>query len=111
MRTRTLATALGALSVFAVSTAWAQQGGGFDASFNAFGSGGGRASGNGFAVESGIGQAMAGMSTDGTYALEVGIINGAEGGPSPSPTASPTAPPTPGPYRMFGPQVAKDGIN
>ena len=111
MRITILAATLGVLSVLAVSTVWAQQGGGFDASFNAFDSGGGTSTGAGFVVQAGIGQPVAGTSSDGTYSLDAGVIPGSAGQTGATPTTSPTAVPSVGPYKMFGPQVAKDGVN
>lgn len=111
MKVTALAATLGVLSVLAVSTVWAQQGGGFNASFNAFDSGGGTSTGAGFVLQSGVGQPVAGNSADGTYSLDAGVISGSAGQVSASPTTSPTAVPSVGPYKLFGPHVSKDGVN
>jgi len=109
---RTLVVALGlaVLSVLAVSAAFAQTGGGFDATFNTFDSGGGTTTGGNYVLQTGAGQPIAGTSGEGGYALDAGVLSGSTGavtGPSPTPT------PVPGdlPFKRFGPQVAKDGVN
>jgi hypothetical protein len=105
-----IALGLAALSVLAVSAAFAQTGGGFDATFNTFDSGGGTTAGGNYVLQTAAGQPIAGTSGEGGYALDAGVLSGSTGavtGPSPTPT------PTPGdlPFKRFGPQVAKDGVN
>ena len=105
---RTLAVGLAVLSVLAASVAFAQTGGEFDASFNTFDSGGGTASGGNYVLQTGAGQPIAGTSGQGGYALDAGILSGSAGA-----AATPTTTPVPGdlPFKRFGPQVAKDGVN
>lgn len=98
-----------------VSTALAQSGGGYDASFNAITAGGGTAAGGSYVLQSSVGQPVSGSVSGGTYGLEIGVLAGTTGSPvvPVTPTATPTATPPPGdlPFKRFGPQVAKDGVN
>ena len=107
VRTRWLAIALAVLSVFAAGTVWAQTGGSYDAHVNVFDSGGGRANGGSYVLQSAVGQPIAGGSGGSSYSLNAGIITGgaAAAGASPSPV------PSVGPYKRVAPQVAKDGVN
>ena len=107
---RTLALGLAVLSVLAASVAFAQTGGGFDATFNTFDSGGGTTSGANYVLQTAAGQPIAGTSGEAGYALDAGILSGSAGAvTSPSPT--PTPPPGDLPFKRYGPQVAKDGVN
>lgn len=107
---------LGASAVIAVTTVWAQSGGGYDASFATFDTGGQTVSGGSYVLQVAAGQPIAGTSGGGGYSVDVGVLAGGEGAAAPggSPTASPTASPSPsatvGPYKRYGPQVSKDGV-
>ena len=101
---------LGAAALAAVTTVWAQSGGGYDASFTTFDAGGQTASGGSYVLQVAAGQPIAGTSSGGAYSLDVGVLAGGVGaaGPGASPSPSPSA--TVGPYKRYGPQVAKDGV-
>ena len=104
---------LGLSAVAAVTTVWAQSGGSYDASFTTFDAGGQTASGGSYVLQSAAGQPIAGSSSGGSYTLDAGVMAGgvgAAGAGSPTPTASPSPGATVGPYKRFGPQVAKDGV-
>jgi hypothetical protein len=110
--TRWLALALLVGSLAAVGTVWAQSGGTFDAHVNVFDSGGGKAQGGSYVLQSAAGQPAAGGSGAGGYSLNAGIITGGvAAAASPSPTVSPSPVPSVGPYKGFAPQVASDGVN
>jgi hypothetical protein len=112
--TRIVALALAALSVLAASAVWAQSGGGYDAHVNVFDSGGGRADGGDYVLQSAAGQPAAGISGAGGYAVNAGIVNGLEASdsaPSATPSATVTASPSPGAYQQYLPHLAKDGLN
>ncbi|MGE0598934.1 MAG: hypothetical protein AB7J35_03800 [Dehalococcoidia bacterium] len=112
---------LAVAALAAVTTVWAQTGGGYDASYNGVSDGGQTMSGGGYLLQTSAGQAMAGNSSSGnTYSLDMGVLAGGSGNaavptasPSPSASASPSASVTPSgtpyPYKGYGPQVAKDG--
>ncbi|MEO6044621.1 MAG: hypothetical protein ABIQ47_11965 [Tepidiformaceae bacterium] len=105
---------LGASALVAVTTVWAQTGGSYDASFTALTGGGQTVSGGSYVLQTGVGQPIAGTSGGGSYSLDIGVLAGGSGaaGPGGSPTASPSPSPsaTVGPFKRFGPQVAKDGV-
>ncbi len=107
---------LGLSAVAAVTTVWAQSGGSYDASITTFDAGGETVSGGSYVLQSAIGQPIAGSSSGGSYVVDAGVLAAVSGAASVggSPTASPTASPSPGatvgPYKRFGPQVAKDGV-
>ena len=103
---------LGASALVAVTTVWAQTGGSYDASFTALTGGGQTVSGGSYVLQTGVGQPMAGTSSGGSYSLDAGVLAGGVGaaGPGGSPTASPSPSATTGPFKRFGPQVAKDGV-
>lgn len=104
---------LGASAVAAVTTVWAQSGGSYDASYTTFDSAGQTASGGSYVLQAAAGQSLAGRSGGGSYSLDTGVLAGAGAGVAgASPTASPSPSPsaTTGPYRRFGPQLAKDGV-
>lgn len=104
-----LILALAAGSVLAATTVWAQSGGGYDAHVNVFDSGGGRANGGSYVLQSAVGQPIAGQSDGSGYGLNAGIITGGAAAAGDSPTVSPA--PSVGPYKRIAPQVAKDGVN
>ncbi len=106
---------LAVASIAAVTTVLAQSGGGYDASYNTFDSAGTTMSSGGYVLQTGAGQPVAGTSGNGVYSLNAGVLAGgsgaavAAGSPAASPSPAPTLPPLP--FRRFGPQVAKDGVN
>ncbi|MBI2766379.1 MAG: hypothetical protein HYX53_10785 [Chloroflexi bacterium] len=101
--------ALGALA--AATTAWAQSGSGYDASFTAFDAGGTTVSGGSYVLQVAAGQAVAGNASGSSYSLDIGVLAGGSGAAaSGSPTPSPTPSGGVGPYKGFGPQIAKDGV-
>ena len=114
-RIRWPALVLAAATLAAVSTVWAQSGGGYDASYTAFDGGGVTVGGGGYVMQTGVGQPMVGNTGAGPYSLDIGVLaggSGAAGSPG-SPTVSPSPSPsaTAFPFKGYGPQVAKDGVN
>ena len=112
-RIRGTAILVAIAAVAVASTALAQSGGGYDASFNAFTAGGGTVEGGGYDLQTSIGQPVAGNVSGGSYSLDIGVLAGGSGAAGPgTPTATPTVtPPGDLPFKRFGPQVAKDGVN
>lgn len=119
-----MGTVVAVLAMSAVATVWAQTGGGYDASYNAETGAGTTMGGGGFVLQTGVGQPVTGhIASGGSFSLDMGVLAGGEGtaaapgsptaSPSASatPSASPSPPGTPMPYKRYGPQVAKDGIN
>ena len=102
---------LGISAIAAVTTVWAQTGGGYDASFTTFDAGGQTVGGGSYILQVAVGQPIAGTSSGGSYSLDAGVLAGGSGAATGgSPTASPSPSATVGPYKRYGPQVAKDGV-
>lgn len=104
---------LGASAIAAVTTVWAQTGGGYDASFTTTSSGGQTMSNGSYVLQTGVGQSVAGTTGGGTYSLDIGVLAGGTGAASAgSPTASPSPSPTvaPGSQKRVIPSLAKDGL-
>jgi hypothetical protein len=95
---------LGASAIVAVTTVWAQTGGAYDASFNAFDAGGKTVGSGGYVLQTGIGQPLAGSAGGGSYTLNAGVLAGGSGSAAPAPS------PSPGAFKRFGPNVASDGV-
>ncbi|MBA4179207.1 MAG: hypothetical protein C0506_01325 [Anaerolinea sp.] len=112
-RIRVPAVLLGASAIAAITTVWAQSGGAYDASFNTFDAAGQIMSGGSYVLQTGAGQPIAGTSSGSGYSLDVGVLAGGSGAaaaPGSSPTASPSPGATVGPFKRFGPSLAKDGL-
>jgi hypothetical protein len=112
---------LAVLTAAIATVAWAQSGGGYDASYNATTAGGTTMSGGGYVLQTGAGQAVIGqVASGGAYTLDIGVLAGGEGAsaapsPSASPSASASASPSPSgtplPNKRYSINVAKDGID
>lgn len=83
--------------------AWAQSGGGYDASFTAFDSAGETVSGGTYVLQTGVGQPIAGRASGTGYSLDIGVLAGGAGAAGPVPTPGP-----PGAHKLNVPQLAKD---
>ena len=88
-----LGTAAGVVALLMGGVAFAQvSGGAYNLSWNAVLAGGASSNGS-FRVQAGIGQSVAGRSTQGQYALDAGFVAGLSGGK----------------YKGILPQLSKDG--
>ncbi len=91
-RTVVVAALLAGLAT--ASVAFAQSSASFDLGWNVLGGGGGTESESaGFAVDSTIGQPIAGTSASGAFQIDSGFWAGAAGGVGPTPTVGPTSTP------------------